>query len=146
MMFVQPKRKVNRVFIHCSASDENEVGNRLLKMIQFWHLARGFNGIGYHYIIDKEGAVITGRYLEKIPAAQKGHNTGTIAICVHGLNFDPHWHVGKQSQALYDFCNQINLAYSGVIAFWPHNAVSNRACPVFDIDKLLDLDKWRRMK
>ena len=145
-MFRAPTRHISRVFIHCSASDDQKlVGSRLIEEINAWHIRRGFSGIGYHYAIDKLGAIMEGRSLSIKPAAQKGHNEATIAICVHGLEFGQPFYSSKQADSLRNLCNQIHLAYSGVIAFWPHNAVANKACPVFDVDRVLALDKWRRM-
>lgn len=144
-MFEAPKRHVNRVFIHCSASDVDLTGLDLVREIDFWHKTRKpkpFNEIGYHFVIDKKGWIGAGRSLELQPATQYPYNRGTIAICVHGLeDFAP-----PIIGSLYRFCTQINHAYSGVIAFWPHNAVSNKSCPIIDIDDILGLDKWRRMR
>ena len=39
-------RKVNRVFIHCSASDRPEHDSA--EVMEQWHLERGFREIGYH--------------------------------------------------------------------------------------------------
>jgi N-acetylmuramoyl-L-alanine amidase len=136
---------VNRVFLHCSASEAEFAGKDLVDLIDGWHLERGFDCIGYHFVIDKRGARLDGRSLEKTPAAQKGHNRMTIAICAHGLHFPPEWYKGKQARAILDLCQEINLAYSGLISYWPHNAVSNKACPVFDVEQLLNLDRFRRM-
>lgn len=146
-MFEAPKRRVNRVFIHCSASEVDITGPDLVLEIDRWHRNRKppFSEIGYHFVIDKLGDVLPGRSLEKKPAAQAPHNTATIAICVHGLVFPPNWYGRPQAAALKGLCEEINLAYSGVIAFWPHNAVSSKSCPVFNEAKLLGLDRFRRM-
>lgn len=145
--FVKPERNVSRVFIHCTASDG--VGpayeqDGLVKTIDAWHRARGFNGIGYHYVIDKAGNTLCGRNIELIPAAQKGNNSGTIAICVHGLavkNF-----TGAQRQSLLGLCKQIKSAYNGSVTFHGHREVDKyKTCPVFAYREWLNLDKWGRM-
>ena len=118
----------------------------LVSLIEEWHVARGFSGVGYHFILDKQGAVMPGRGLDRIPAAQKGHNMHTIAICVHGLRFLDGWPYGHQAMATINLCSEINAAMDGVVAFWPHSAVNSRkTCPVFDMKALLGLDRWRRM-
>jgi N-acetylmuramoyl-L-alanine amidase len=145
--FNKPKRAVGRVFIHCTASDSagpEYEQQGLVKTIDAWHRARNFNGIGYHYVIDKAGRVMAGRNLETIPAAQKGHNAGTIAICVHGLlekNFTE-----EQRVALLDLCKQIKSAYNGSITFHGHREVEKyKTCPVFNYRKWLNLNQWGRM-
>lgn len=142
MMFEKPKRRVERVFLHCSASDgEWLAGRRLVETIQDWHLVRGFSSVGYHRLIDKHGKVMTGRNLEKIPAAQKGHNTGTIAIMVHGFEDFPE----VMLDAARTLCAEINTAYDGRITFHGHCEVSKKSCPVFGYKELLNLDRFGRM-
>lgn len=140
MMFTKPARPVDRVFLHCSASeDESLAGERLVAEIRKWHLARKFSDVGYHFLIDRDGAVMAGRGLEKTPAAQRGHNRRTIAICAHGLKTFP------QLNAVAVLCREINQAYKGRVSFHGHCEVSAKSCPVFNYHGLLRLDRWQRM-
>lgn len=132
--FQKPQRKVSKVFIHCSDSDIQAHDN--IKTIREWHLARGFNDVGYHYFIRKTGQIENGRPLKDVPAAQEGHNTGSIAICVSGSK-----EYTKQSmEALKTLCIAINKAYNGNITFHGHCEVSSKACPVFDYKSVLKLN------
>lgn len=149
-VFSAPKRRVNRTFIHCSASDQAVEGEALVALIRAWHTdpkpdGRGWADIGYHFVIDQQGRILKGRGLEVTPAAQYGNNTATIAICIHGLTFRPTWRVGPQAASLISLAGQINVAYAGIMGWWPHSAVANKACPVVEIGPLLNLDRWRRM-
>ncbi|MBE9554864.1 MAG: N-acetylmuramoyl-L-alanine amidase, partial [Proteobacteria bacterium] len=129
-------------FLHCSASDdENLSENRLVEEVRAWHRARGFSDVGYHFLIDKQGKFMSGRDLAKTPAAQKGHNAGTIAIMVHGLEGFPK----PMLNACRDLCAAINEAYEGRITFHGHCEVSAKTCPVFDYTALLGLDRFGRM-
>jgi N-acetylmuramoyl-L-alanine amidase len=141
-VFIKPKRPVARVFLHCSASDNPAHDN--IATMTAWHLARGFATIGYHFFITKAGVILQGRSLESDPAAQQGHNKGTIAICLHGLE------VGKftaaQFAALRDLTAQIDAAYgAGRVTFHGHREVAAKACPVFDYKRVLSLDKFGRL-
>lgn len=142
MIFKKPTRRVDRVFLHCSASDdEGLVGTKLVAEIHRWHLKRKFAGIGYHFVIDKSGLVLPGRSLEATPAAQAHHNRATIAICVHG-----HARFTDASlAACLDLCDRINQAYGGKISFHGHREVAAKECPVFDYRTLLQLDVGGRM-
>ena len=149
--FLAPKRNVRRVFLHCSAWDSAMAGQELVAEIRRWHTdpkpkGNGWNDIGYHFIIDGMGEVMPGRSLEKTPAAQRGNNLKTIAICTHGLTFPETWPRGAQAASVISLCGQINVAYHGVIAFHGHNEVSNKSCPVFPVPDLLGLDRWSRMQ
>lgn len=135
----KPKRKVNKVFIHCSANDnEDYYGDYLRKEVHKWHVEeKGWDDIGYHFLIDKLGRVLKGRPLEKTPAAQKGHNTGTIAIMVHGYRS----FTGESMNALRRLCRAINEEYRGEITFHGHSEVDpGRECPCFNYKTILALD------
>ncbi len=136
-MFTKPSRKVHRVFIHCSASDHAHHDN--IETMKSWHSARGFSDVGYHFFIQKDGTLEYGRDIEKTPAAQKGHNLNSLAICVHGLkeeNFTE-----AQFHTLNKLASQIEYNYEN-ISFHGHCEVSKKACPVFNYKKVLDLDKY----
>ena len=124
--------------MHCSASDRPE--DDAIEVIRRWHLERGFSEVGYHYFIRKNGLLEPGRSLERIPAAQKGHNRNTIAICLHGLHKERF--TEEQFDALRDVALGIHDAYDGEISFHGHCEVSPKACPVFDYREVLALDRF----
>ena len=135
MKFTKPDREVNKVYLHCSASANPAHGD--VEIIRQWHHQKGWSDIGYHYFIPFDGELQIGRDIERTPAAQAGHNTGTIAICLHGLyksNFTL-----NQFQTLQKLCREIDLAYTGHITFHGHCEVSTKACPVFDYKLVLEL-------
>lgn len=135
--FQKPIRSVQRVFLHCSASDNP--AHDSVAVMREWHLARGFKTVGYHFFIRKDGTLQLGRSLESTPAAQEGNNTATIAICLHGLDvkkFTP-----EQFATLKQLAKQIKMAYNSRITFHGHREVSAKACPVFDYKTVLQLDK-----
>lgn len=76
------KRPINLIVIHCAATRPSmDVGADTIKE---WHLQRGFNDIGYHFVIRRDGKTEKGRPLDKIGAHVKGHNTHSIGICLVG--------------------------------------------------------------
>lgn len=142
MRFVAPKLPVSRIFVHCSASDRP--GDDNVATIDRWHRENGWSGIGYHYFISKDGRLHAGRSLELTPAAQGGHNRGTIAICLHGLRRDRF--TEPQLATLRDLCAQIDGAYGpGRVSFHGHNEVARRDCPVIDHRAVLELDPRGRL-
>lgn len=135
--FSKPKRPVHTVFIHASASDNPKHDD--VSVIKQWHLERGFRTVGYHYFIKKDGTLQEGRHLSSVPAAQRGHNTGTIAICLSGLDEDKF--TEEQFKTLRELCAVINGRYQGKIKFRGHREVNpNKTCPVFDYKKVLKID------
>jgi len=142
MIFIKPTRPVDRVFIHCSASDNPDHDN--VEEIRKWHKeGRGWSDIGYHFFIRKDGTIEEGRDIDITPAAQKGHNKSTIAICVHGLL--PDLFTEEQFDSLRDLCREIDKSYN-YITFHAHNEVNpNKTCPVFDIREVLNLNDKGQM-
>ncbi len=141
-VFKRPARAVTRVFIHCSASDNPAHDD--VSVIRQWHLQRGFKDVGYHYYIKKNGNVQAGRSLEIAPAAQQGHNSRSIAICLGGL--DEKQFTTEQFQSLSALCNQINNTIPKV-TFHGHREVEpNKTCPVFNYKRILMLDDKGRIK
>lgn len=141
MKFNKPKRKVSKVFIHCSDSDRYYHDN--IETIRKWHVQdNGWSDVGYHFFITKDGYIHTGRDIKKIPSAQKGHNTGSIAICLSGRNE----FTEKQFESLRKFCKEIKQAYDNKITFHGHCEVSGKTCPVFDYKEELNLNNQGYIK
>ena len=135
--FKAPSRRVNRVFIHCSATSRDSID---AKEVHNWHKNRGWSCIGYHFFIRSDGVIEYGRDLERTPAAQSRHNTGTIAICLNGLN--PWDFTEAQFDALKKLCYEINSQIPEV-TFHGHCEVSAKSCPVFDYKLVLGLENGR---
>ena len=75
-------RKIDKIILHCSAT---KVGQHFTtENIDQWHKARGFSGIGYHYVIYLDGSVHKGRSEDQIGAHCLNHNSSSIGICYIG--------------------------------------------------------------
>ena len=107
-------RQVSLIVIHCSASPNADSlfrgspGTPGLRnpaqVIDQWHAERGFHraaewrarqnpdlaAIGYHYVIDRAGLVLTGRHVDEIGAHAQGYNQKSLGICLVGTDeFSP---------------------------------------------------------
>ena len=127
-------RKIDTVFIHCSASDKAKYDN--VESIRSWHVnGNGWSDIGYHFVITKDGTIRLGRPLRKIPAAQRGHNRGSVAICVTGKEeFSD-----DQLTELRHLCNRLQTLHPVPLRFRGHCEVSRKLCPVFNYRSLVGL-------
>ena len=52
-------RKIDSIIVHCSATKAGQ--DFTAADIDRWHRERGFNGIGYHYVIRLDGRLEKGR-------------------------------------------------------------------------------------
>lgn len=72
-------RDIERIYVHCSDSTFGDA-----ETIKQWHLARGWNDIGYHYVILRDGVVEKGRE-DIIPGAHvAGDNEESLGVCLIG--------------------------------------------------------------
>jgi len=60
---------LTKAVIHHTASNDVSAAE-----IDKWHKQRGWNGIGYHFVIRKNGKIEEGRSIQKIGAHAKGRN------------------------------------------------------------------------
>lgn len=67
---------------HCSATPPSQdIGSA---QIDIMHKARGWDGIGYHLVICRDGTVEMGEDLKKVGAHAKGHNSTSAAVVMVG--------------------------------------------------------------
>jgi N-acetyl-anhydromuramyl-L-alanine amidase AmpD len=70
------------IVVHCSATKATlDIG---VREITQWHIQRGFDTVGYHYVIRRSGELETGRRESAIGAHVRGHNANSIGICLAG--------------------------------------------------------------
>ena len=129
-------RKINKIIIHCSATPENREVS--VETIRKWHLARGFNDIGYHYVIDLKGNVHIGRPITKRGAHTAYANKGSIGICyVGGMTKDmkhpKDTRTKQQKDSLIELIQELMYKYNKHMTIHGHNEFANKACPCFDV-------------
>ncbi|MDE6036995.1 MAG: N-acetylmuramoyl-L-alanine amidase [Duncaniella sp.] len=128
-------RKITRLIIHCTATpDGREV---TVTDIDRWHRARGFDCIGYHYVIYLDGTVHIGRAVGRIGAHCRGYNADSIGIVyVGGLSRDgvtpADTRTPAQKSALRTLVGQLRSRHPGV-TIHGHNEFAAKACPCFDV-------------
>lgn len=75
-------RTIDSIIIHCSATPNGRPLS--VDTIRSWHKDRGFEDIGYHYVILVDGSVANGRPVEQVGAHCLGWNARSIGICMVG--------------------------------------------------------------
>lgn len=87
---MKPIRAVDYLIIHCADTSEDQ--NFSVLDIDRWHKERGWAGVGYHFVIRRDGVIEKGRP-ETIPGAHaRGVNHLSLGICLIGgkdANGDP---------------------------------------------------------
>ena len=117
---------IKEIIIHCSATPNGREDTA--EDIHRWHLARGWDGIGYHYIIEVKGKLVKGRPDYWIGSHAKGHNKNSIGICLIGTdeyNLD-------QWSILDNLLRKLSVEHPNPKIIG-HNEISDKTCPGFDV-------------
>ena len=136
-------RKINKIIIHCSAS---EFGNA--QRIREWHLEKGWSDIGYHYVINngkvfkddkinqrvQDGFIEKGRDDSIVGAHTQGQNSNSIGICLIGNKDFTKEQFNSLDTLLDSLLKAYNLAKNDV---YGHYNFSSKTCPNFDVQEFM---------
>lgn len=133
-------RDINKIIIHCSDSAWGDATE-----IDRWHKARGWDGIGYHYVItnghikpshkyeeDQDGLIQEGRSIQTVGAHAKGHNSTSVGICLIGQHHFTGRQLYRGLPTIVDILMQsYKLTPDDVVG---HTELdSEKTCPNFDV-------------
>lgn len=140
-------RKIDTIIIHCSATrpewGENKPVAWMRDEIAKWHLAKGWTNIGYHYVIARDGEVISGRPIADAGAHTLGHNATSIGICLiggHGSSADDEFtdnFTSKQDKALRELIDRTRAQFGDIRITGHNDYTTGKACPGFRVRKWL---------
>ena len=125
-------RKLDKIIIHCADTKYTmDIG---VNEIRQWHLQRGWNDIGYHYVIRKDGTIEVGRNVKIKGSHCYGKNTGSIGICWVGGYGGVDDRTPEQKKALIELIEQLWKNY-GKLSLHGHNEFSSKSCPNFNVQE-----------
>jgi len=94
-------RSVEGVVIHHSGVEGGAKGSVAVKAFERHHLAKGWDGIAYNWLVDETGTIFEGRGWEARGAATKGWNSKSMSICYTGWgDKQPHANVLESIQTV----------------------------------------------
>lgn len=130
-------KTITHVVLHYSATYEDQ--NLTVKDIDRMHKARGWSGVGYHYVIRRDGTVEQGRAETTVGAHVGGQNSGKIGICcIGGLNRATGSNVGVDNRPPAQIAATIRLV-KDILKRHPkakvvgHRDLAATQCPGFDV-------------
>lgn len=135
MEFKKSKRQINEIIIHCTAT---EAGSKFKAQdIDRWHRKRGFDCIGYHYVILLDGTVEKGRDVDRIGAHCLGHNLKSIGVVyVGGLRagVPEDTRTPAQKESLLYLVSRLRSLYPGARVHG-HRDFAQKDCPCFNASR-----------
>ena len=126
---MESRKFTNAIVVHHAGMSRNE--DMSLKDIHKLHLGNGWAGVGYHFIVHKNGVIEHARPLEKIGAHAYKHNRYTVGICMTG-NFDIGIPTPAQALATEELVAALCLHYDIIPArntIWGHMDLCDTSCP-----------------
>jgi N-acetylmuramoyl-L-alanine amidase len=127
--------EVKYLVVHCSATPPTMYVDAAV--IDRWHRQKGWRGIGYHFVIKRNGAVENGRPLEMVGAHVEGYNAESIGICMAGGtdltgrpedNFTP-----PQFKSLATMLDRLLILFPKARIVGHRDLNPKKACPSFDV-------------
>lgn len=129
-------RKINEIIVHCTATQDGK--NIKVEDINRWHKERGWNMIGYHYVVYLDGTIHQGRSEDQIGAHCLKHNTNSIGVVyVGGLDANgkpKDTRTEAQKKGLRKLLTELKHKYPKA-AIHGHKDFAPKACPSFDATK-----------
>ena len=140
-------RTITLIIIHCSAVRPDQQSSAA--QIDSWHRQRGFKfGIGYHYVIRRDGTIETGRPEWMVGAHCVNHNSHSIGVCYEGgldIRGQPaDTRTAEQKAAMRQLLEDLHRRYPRAVIVGHHDLNPGKDCPCFDaVNEYADLNDVR---
>jgi len=137
-------RPIRKIIVHNTDSNWGDV-----EAVDAWHKQRGWDGIGYHFLItnaypkyenlklrkpdlEADGMILEGRELHKIGAHTKGHNYDSVGIALVGTDVFSKMQIYSLQQLLKLLMKQFNLTVYDIYGHYEFN--HGKSCPNINMD------------
>ena len=128
-------RAITMIIIHCSAVRPDQLSSAA--QIDTWHRQRGFKlGIGYHYVVRRDGEIEAGRPEWLVGAHCKNHNAHSIGVCYEGgldIRGQPaDTRTEAQKASLHTLLEELHRRYPRAVIIGHHDLNPMKACPCIE--------------
>ena len=118
------------LIVHCSDTPDEK--NIAASYIHNMHISFGWNGIGYHKVIKRDGVIENGRPEFWIGAHVKGINNKSLGVCLIGKKI----FTSQQYNSLKIVLKLWKKKYPNAEILGHRDAVkTDKTCPNFDVSK-----------
>ena len=134
-------RVITLIVIHCSAVRPDQTSSAA--QIDTWHRQQGWKfGIGYHYVIRRDGTIEPGRPERMVGAHCLNHNAHSIGICYEGgldIRGQPaDTRTAEQKTSMWRLIEALRQRYPRALIVGHRDLDPHKACPCFDAVKEYD--------
>ena len=133
---MRPRSKTDYIIIHCSATRADH--NVTAEDIRHWHVVdNGWDDIGYHWVIERDGSVKQGRPVDVMGAHCRGVNDRSIGICLVGGCDEDMQPEDNFTERQMEMLTMLVVGHQKIYpeaTVQPHNHFNEyKACPAFDV-------------
>lgn len=136
-----PRTKTDMIVIHCSATPADmDIG---VEKIKHWHVVEnGWDDVGYHYVIKRNGTLETGRDESMVGSHARAVNGTSIGIClIGGSNKSGDWEnnfLPEQFDTLEQLISTLQDKYDIKKIIGHYEVDDKKKCPSFNVKEWLD--------
>ena len=136
-----PRTKTDMIVIHCSATPADmDIG---VEKIKHWHVVEnGWDDVGYHYVIKRDGTLETGRDESMVGSHARAVNGTSIGIClIGGSNKSGDWEnnfLPEQFDTLEQLISTLQDKYDIKKIIGHYEVDDKKKCPSFNVREWLD--------
>ena len=128
-------RSITLIVIHCSAVTPDQQSSAA--QIDSWHRQRGYHlGIGYHYVIRRNGEIEPGRPEWMVGAHCLNHNKYSIGVCYEGgldaRGQPADTRTAEQKSAMRNLLEDLHKRHPRAVIVGHRDLSHDRDCPCFD--------------
>ena len=125
-------RSITLIVIHCSAVKPDQMSS--VAQIDSWHRERGYKfGVGYHYVVRRDGSIETGRPEWMVGAHCLNHNKYSIGVCYEGgldaRGQPADTRTAAQKATLRQLLTDLHRRYPRAVIVGHHDLNPQKACP-----------------
>ncbi|CAL1548904.1 unnamed protein product, partial [Lymnaea stagnalis] len=113
-----------QIVVHHSASTNQTAED----FAEYHVLTHGWPGIGYHFVVEKDGKIIMGNPLTNISYNTENQNTKTVAICLSG-NFEVEQPTAAQMASLGNLIAYLRNELPQSLQVYGHRDFAATSCP-----------------
>lgn len=130
-------RTITLIIVHCSAVRPGQQSSAA--DIARWHKSQGWKGIGYHYVVRRDGTIERGRPETDVGAHCQNHNRHSIGVCYEGgldaMGKPADTRTKAQKASLLRLLKELRERYPKAIIVGHHDLNPMKECPCYDAVK-----------
>ena len=134
------RNKTDTIVIHCTQTPK-DMDIDVAKVTE-WHTQRGFDTIGYHYLIKRDGTLEKGRDESMVGSHARAVNGTSLGIClIGGSNKSGDWENNfndEQFETLLSIVKELKDKYNINKVIGHYEVDDVKKCPSFDVKEWLD--------